>query len=118
MSQQKTEVEETIIKIIAGIRWDCSDRRGIKNAFENLDDDIEIEINNVWTKIIEREISPLLSQSNKNTLEEIEKIIEKEKIQLNKENTTSKLPDFSTFAAGIMCGLDKVLSTLQELKEK
>ena len=55
--EKKHDFEGSIQSIINEIRLDCSDRRGIKNGFEDLDDDIEEEINGKWSEIIEKHLS-------------------------------------------------------------
>lgn len=50
-------MKEKIRKAVELIVEDLSDRKGLRQAYENIDADIQEEIKETWTAIIEKEIS-------------------------------------------------------------
>ena len=52
-------MEDIIGKIIAEIEYDISDRRGLKQEWLQIDDDVKEEIRDAWRAIIERHIETI-----------------------------------------------------------
>ncbi len=47
-------------KIVAGIERDFTDRRGLRQEWEQIDDDIQAEIREAWANIVRQ----IISESN------------------------------------------------------
>lgn len=63
--------EETIYQIVSGIWLDCFDRRGIKNAFENTDKDVQEDIWQTWSNIIRSQIRTTKPKYKSCSIEEL-----------------------------------------------
>ena len=58
----KEQVKETAKKIIASLEKDISDRRGLRQEWERIDEGVKAEIHEAWASIITKQIEPLFPQ--------------------------------------------------------
>lgn len=51
-----TDIDKTVIRIVAAIERDFTDRRGLRQEWEQIDDEIQEEIRATWRKLVRKEL--------------------------------------------------------------